>query len=55
MNKQSKLLQEKIESIMERSFGTTLENGSPRQVYEALLVATNDVLAKKRYDFQKKV
>lgn len=54
-NTLSQNLKTNIEKIMEVNFGTDLQNGSKRQVYEALLVSTNRVLAEKRAAFNKKV
>ena len=54
-NTLSQNLKNNIEKILEVNFGTDLENGSKRQIYEALLVSTNRVLAEKRAAFNKKV
>ena len=54
-NTLSQNLKTNIEKIMEVNFGTDLKNGSIRQVYEALLVSTNRILAEKRAAFNKKV
>lgn len=54
-NTLSQNLKTNIEKIMEVNFGTDLSGGSKRQVYEALLVSTNRVLAEKRAAFTKKV
>ena len=44
-----------IKKIMETNFGTDLASGSKRQVYEAVMVATNEILKEKRAAFRKKV
>ena len=54
-NTLSQNLKTNIEKIMEVNFGTDLSAASKRQVYEALLVSTNRVLAEKRAAFHKKV
>ncbi len=54
-NTLSQNLKTNIEKIMEVNFGTDLSAASKRQVYEALLVSTNRVLAEKRAAFNKKV
>jgi len=46
---------EKIEKYMEINFGSDLKSGSKRQVYQAVLGATNHILAEKKYKFSKKV
>lgn len=45
----------KIEKYMEVNFGCDLKTASKRQVYEAVLGATNEILAEKRYKYNKKV
>ena len=45
----------KVQKYMEVNFGTDLKNGSKRQVYQAVLGATNEILAEKRYKFNKKL
>lgn len=54
-NNLSQQLKNKIEKIMEVNFGNDLKNGNKRQVYEAVMTATNEVLAEKRYEYSKKV
>ena len=54
-NVTAKDFKNKIQKYMEVNFGTDLKNGSKRQVYQAVLGATNEVLAEKRYKFNKKV
>lgn len=54
-NNVSQQLQNKIEKIMEVNFGNDLKTGNKRQVYEAVLTATNEILAEKRYEYSKKV
>ncbi len=54
-NKLSQKLKENIEKIMNVNFGTDLATGSKRQVYEAVMVATNEVLAEKRSAYKKKI
>ena len=48
-------LKETLQKEMKQNFGTDIENGNLRQVYEALLSATNQLLAEKRYNYSKKV
>ena len=54
-NNLSQQLKSKIEKIMEVNFGNDLKNGNKRQVYQAVLTATNEILAEKRYEYSKKV
>lgn len=50
----AKQFKEKIEKYMEVNFGTDFKHANKRQVYQAVLGATNEVLAEKRYKFNKK-
>ena len=54
-NHVSQKLKTSIEKIMEVNFGNNIKNGNKRQVYEAVLTATNEILAEKRYEYSKKV
>ncbi len=45
----------KVENYLEVNFGVDISNANKRQVYEAVLGATNQILAEKRYKFNKKV
>ncbi len=51
----SKIFKEKIEEYLKIHFGSDMEAASRRQMYEAVLHATNEVLAEKKYAFSKKV
>jgi len=44
-----------IENIMEVNFGTDLATGTKKQVYEAIMLATNSILKEKRSAFSRKV
>ena len=55
MEKLSQSIKKHIEKIMEVNFGTDLASANPRQVYEALMIATNSALAEKRASYAKKV
>lgn len=44
-----------IEEYIERKFGNTIYEASPRQIYQALMVQTRDLLAKNRFEFNKKI
>ena len=55
MNKLSENIINNINKIMEVNFGSDLAAGNPRQVYEALITATNMALKEKRSAFTKKV
>jgi len=55
MNDLCEKLKSNLNKIMNVNFGSDLKNGNHRQVYEALLSATNMVLAEKRADYTKKV
>ncbi len=54
-NDLSQKIKNRIETIMEVNFGSDLKSGSKRQIYEAILTATNEALAEKRSKFRKKV
>ena len=51
----AKNFKDKIQKYMKVNFGVDLSAGSKRQVYEAVLGATNEILAENRYIFNKKV
>ncbi len=51
----AKEFKEKIEKYMEINFGSDMESGNKRQIYQAVLGTTNEVLAEKKYKFNKKV
>ena len=46
---------EKLEKYIELNFGCDLNSAGKRQVYQAVLGVTNEILAEKRYNFNKKV
>ncbi len=54
-NELSLKIKNRIENIMEVSFGNTIKCGSKPQIYEALLVSVNEALAEKRSKYRKKV
>ena len=51
----AKEFKERIQKYMEINFGSDLETGSKRQVYQAVLGVTNSLLAEKKYEYNKKV
>ncbi len=51
----AKEFKERIQKYMELNFGSDLETGSKRQVYQAVLGVTNSLLAEKKYEYNKKV
>lgn len=55
MNAVMKDFQSRMEKMMEVSFGCDLKSANKRQVYEAVIGATNEILAEKRYKFNKRV
>lgn len=55
MNKLSQNIINNIEKVMEVNFGSDLAAGNPRQVYEAIMTATNMALKEKRSAYTKKV
>lgn len=55
MNKLSQNIINNIEKVMEVNFGSDLKSANPRQIYEAVLTATNLALKEKRSAFTKKV
>ena len=55
MNKLSQNIITNLDKIMEVNFGSDLTSANPRQVYEALMTATNLALKEKRSAFTKKV
>ena len=55
MNQLSQNLKENIKKILEVNFGCDIVSANAKQVYEALLVATNMALAQKRATYTKKV
>ena len=54
-NIESTDFKQKLEKYMELNFGTDLESCNIRQLYQAVLGATNLILAEKKYQFDKKV
>ena len=48
----AKDFKEKISKYMEINFGSDLKSGSKRQVYQAVLGATNEILAEKKYKYR---
>jgi len=50
----AKEFKEKIEQYIELNFGCDLSSAGKRQLYQAVLGVTNEILAKKRYAFTKK-
>ena len=51
----AKEFKDRINKYMEINFGSDLESGSKRQVYQAVLGATNLILAEKKFKYNKKV
>ncbi|MBR2496600.1 MAG: alpha-glucan phosphorylase, partial [Clostridia bacterium] len=54
MNSNAKEFKEKMEQYIELNFGCDLNSAGKRQIYQAVLGVTNEILAKKRYAFSKK-
>lgn len=52
---QKKQFNHDIIQYLERRFGTSLEEASERQIYQALMVTTKDILADKRYKYYKNI
>ncbi|MDD4688502.1 MAG: glycogen/starch/alpha-glucan phosphorylase, partial [Eubacteriales bacterium] len=50
-----KTMEHKLNSILTTTFNTDLANSNKRQVYEAVILATNQLLAEKKYEYNKKV
>jgi len=50
-----KAMKDKLNSILTTNFNTDLTSANKRQVYEAVIVATNQMLAEKKYEYNKKV
>ena len=55
MNNISQKIKENLEKILEVSFGTDIKGANERQIYQALLMSVNAVLAEKRSAYSKKV
>ncbi|MBQ3181964.1 MAG: glycogen/starch/alpha-glucan phosphorylase [Clostridia bacterium] len=55
MNDLSKKVKENFEKILEVRFGADITAANERQIYQALLMSVNAVLAEKRANFSKKV
>ena len=45
----AKEFKDRIQKYMELNFGSDLKTGSKRQVYQAVLGVTNNILAEKKY------
>jgi len=54
MNIAAKDFKERIEKYIKINFGCDLSGAGKRQVYQAVLGVTNEILAEKRYNFTKK-
>ena len=54
MNINAKEFKQKMEQYIELNFGCDLNSAGKRQIYQAVLGVTNEILAKKRYAFNKK-
>jgi len=46
---------EKIQKYMELNFGCDLSGGSKRQIYQAVIGVINEILAEKKYKYNKKI
>ncbi len=55
MSNISQKIKENLEKILEVSFGTDIKGANERQIYQALLMSVNAVLAEKRSAYSKKV
>ncbi len=55
MKTTKKAMKDKLNSILTTNFNTDLASANKRQVYEAVIVATNQMLAEKKYEYNKKI